>query len=96
MSDLLIKGMEMPEDGRYTLCITHDSNGKVHWVFQNQDTLKFLKHRTIIEVPPHGRLIDANALPVSTAVPFDHVSYEYVSLYNIRNAPTIIEAEEAK
>ena len=48
----------------------------------------------LIKIPPHGRLIDADELPVSTAVPFDHASYEYVSLYNIKIAPTIIEAEE--
>ena len=51
--------MEMPPDGRYTVCITHDSNGGIHWVFQNQDTLEFLKHGAVTEVPePHGRLYD--------------------------------------
>ena len=60
---VLIKGMEMQPDGRYTVCVTHDSHGVVHWVFQNQDTLEFLKHGTVTEVPePHGRLIDADAL----------------------------------
>lgn len=55
--------MEMPSDGRYTVCVTHDSHGVVHWVFQNQDTLEFLKHGAVTEVPePHGRLIDADAL----------------------------------
>ena len=49
-----------------------------------------------LAVSSHGRLIDADELPVSTAVPFDHASYEYVSLYNIKIAPTIIEAEEGK
>ena len=60
---ILIEGMEMQPDGRYTVCVTHDSHGVVHWVFQNQDTLEFLKHGTVTEVPePHGRLIDADAL----------------------------------
>ena len=60
---VLIESMEMPPDGRYTLCITHDSDGGTHWVFQNQDTLEFLKHGAVTEVPePHGRLIDADKL----------------------------------
>jgi hypothetical protein len=55
--------MEMPPDGRYTVCVTHDSDSVVHWVFQNQDTLEFLKHGTVTEVPePHGRLILADEL----------------------------------
>ena len=58
--------MEMPPDGRYTVCITHDSNGGIHWVFQNQDTLEFLKHGAVTEVPePHGRLIDESAIDLS-------------------------------
>ena len=48
---IYINGMEMPEDGRYTLCITHDSNGGVHWVFQNQTTLEFLKHKGVTALP---------------------------------------------
>ena len=61
MSEILINGLEMPPDGRYTLCITHDSDGGAHWVFQNQDTLEFLKHGAVTEVPePHGDLIDAS------------------------------------
>ncbi len=55
--------MEMPPDGRYTVCITHDSHGVVHWVLQNQDTFEFLKHGPVIEAPePHGRLGDLDAL----------------------------------
>ena len=60
---IMIKGMEMPPDGRYTVCVTHDSHGVVHWVFQNQDTLEFLKHGAVTEVPEtHGRLIYADEL----------------------------------
>lgn len=60
---VLIEGMEMPPDGRYAVCVTHDSHGVVHWVFQNQDTLEFLKHRAVTEVPkPNGRLISADEL----------------------------------
>ena len=51
-----IERMEMPPDGRYTVCVTHDSRGVVHWVFQNQDTLEFLKHGAVTEVPELGQL----------------------------------------
>ena len=58
--------MEMPPDGRYTVCVTHDSHGVVHWVFQNQDTLEFLKHGAVTEVPePHGRIGDLDELYAS-------------------------------
>ena len=81
---ILINDMEMPPDGRYTLCITHDSDDGVHWVIQNQDTLEFLKHGAVIEISePHGDLIDRDALPMS------RVEWE-----DIVNAPTIIPASE--
>ena len=60
---IMIKGMEMPPDGRYTVCITHDSNGGMHWVFQNQESLAFLKHGAVTVVQePYGRLISADEL----------------------------------
>ena len=43
---------------------------------------------------PHGRLIDADALQTSTAVPLNGKSFRYVHVNNINNAPTIIPASE--
>ena len=96
---VLVEGMEMPEDGRYILCITHDSSGNVHWVFQNEDTYEFLKHGLVKELQPHGRLIDADRLLSErmkrtyyhlpngdTAIPIIDIEY----------APTIISKEEGK
>ena len=83
--------MEMPPDGRYTVCITHDSNGGIHWVFQNQDTLEFLKHGAVTEVPePHGRLIDADALG-SFPYNMDFCDGGEADEW-IQNAPTVIPA----
>jgi hypothetical protein len=48
----------------------------------------------VISVPPHGRLGDLDALPISTAVPLNGKPYRYVHIDNIENAPTIIPAEE--
>lgn len=101
---ILIKGMEMPPDGRYTVCITHDSNGGIHWVFQNQDTLEFLKHGAVTEAPePHGRLIDADALKESFYRAFDMIfGAEFKDLekgllfsaHILGDAPTVIPASE--
>lgn len=74
---ILIEGMEMPPDGRYTVCITHDSKGGIHWVFQNQDTLEFLKHGAVAEVPePHGRLIDKDALDIYQRAEAAYAEYQ--------------------
>lgn len=104
---VLIEGMEMPPDGRYTVCVTHDSHGVVHWVFQNQDTLEFLKHGTVTEVPePHGRLGDLDEL----AKKIEHDRYNHTHtdglaarhhvaeyghfLKEIAAAPTVIPSSE--
>lgn len=86
---ICIEGMRMPEDGIYTLCITHDSSGKVHWVFQNEDTYEFLKHGRVKELPPHGDLIDRDKLEKELV--FD---YAYAAAEICRNAPTIIPASK--
>ena len=93
---ILIKGMEMPKchfktgesynvhgfwmvypDGKSKLHIMVDSD---HWVCE------------AIPVPPHGRLIDADALRAEVkkhATPSDAWVFSL-----IRTAPTIIPAEE--
>ncbi len=43
---------------------------------------------------PHGRLIDADKLPISTATPLDGKPYQYVHIDNIKAAPTIIPASK--
>ena len=49
----------------------------------------------LIYVPePHGNLIDADALTISTAVPLDSKPYQYVHIDNIKAAPIIIPASE--
>ena len=50
----------------------------------------------LVHVPPHGRLIDADVLPISTNVPLDGKPYQYVHIDNIKAAPTIIPAEEGE
>ena len=88
---ILIEGLEMPEDGRYIVCITHDSGGGVHWVFQNQDTLEFLEHSGVTEVPSHGRLIDANVMKTKMVC---SEYWEKVLIEWIDEQKTVIPAEE--
>lgn len=42
----------------------------------------------------YGRLIDADALPISTAVSLDGKPYQYIHIDNIKAAPTIIPASK--
>ena len=103
---VLIRGMEMPDDcgacpletdygtcGYYSLFVEagHDSE-----VWKRRDDCP------LVEVPPHGRLIDADALmrkkirsvQSGSGENFTSWTISAVSIENIRNAPTIIEAEE--
>ena len=53
MSDVLIKGMKMPKDNPVTINIYRDGSWVNAYTKENGEA---------IEVPPHGRLIDADAL----------------------------------
>lgn len=56
-----IKGMEMPKDGSWvTLRVFPDGQCFLYsWCGNDFD---FMEHLTAVPVPPHGRLIDADAL----------------------------------
>ena len=78
---VLIKGMEMPQN-----CEECDVKAvcKNYWkLIRKQHTRPSWCPR--VSVPPHGDLIDRDALPTS------RVEWE-----DIVNAPTIIEAEEGE
>ena len=91
---ILIKGMEMPRscnecpmsvDG-YCVCVKHT----------NGDALN--RHYIplwcpLIEIPPHGRLIDADALVETfSGMPMDIVMLRIIN--DIKYQPTVIEADE--
>ena len=100
MSDILIKRMEMPRGrGEYELRLYVDSDGTctVEGSYCSFEGEPF----EAVPVPPHGRLIDADALINSM---FDNLvektmlfggHYVYTE-QEIENAPTIIPAEEAQ
>lgn len=61
MADIIIKGMEMPKDGRIIIQI--GSDGAVYFV--EKCTImaeKYEKSSHAIQLPPHGRLGDLDAL----------------------------------
>ena len=83
---ILIKGMEMPKN--CFLCPLSFLQGERLFCVQTKEEVlraKIDSNCPLVELPPHGDLIDREALPMS------RVEWE-----DIVNAPTIIEAEEGK
>ena len=100
MNSILIKGMKMPK-GR-PLCIVIDATGQARHYDLNNDKYADDELFEAVTVPPHGRLIDADALKVqdgwlrdskyfSQASSHTHITFVYSN--DICNAPTVIEAE---
>lgn len=88
---VLIKGMEMPHCEIVTIRISPD--GEVHYIGAVGQSAKRAR---AIEIPPHGRLIDADALDKRIEEGGCCCTEEYAEWMGecIDNALTIIEAEE--
>jgi len=88
---LYIPDLRLPADGDFELWIAVRKDGSFAYNVRGgwQDG-----KQKAVPVPPHGRLIDAGALTISTAVPLDEKPYQYVHIDNIKAAPTIIPASE--
>ena len=91
-----IKDMEMPKEcGPHEITITlfvRDDGTASLWgkeVFIPHEPLE------VVAVPPHGRLIDADALKKKRHWTDDFYETEYVEVEDIDDASTVIEAEEA-
>lgn len=102
-----IKGMEMPKD--CPMCIAAHYNkldeftgceivpGKKYAV---QRDAEYAKSSTrpdwcpLFPVPPHGRLIDGDALIREHRA--DNFDFAIYACYLVQNAPTVIEAEEGE
>lgn len=80
---VLIRGMEMPKN--CDDCFLADC----YWACNSKS-----KHCPLVEIPPHGRLIDADFLLAE----YDkiHVGKPGGARLLIANAPTIIPAEEGE
>ena len=98
---VLIEGMEMPKKGSWvTLRVFPDGQCFLYsWCGNDFD---FMEHLTAVPVPPHGRLIDADAVIdlVMQYCPDDDGACSKAGadlrelLDEIENLPTIIPAEE--
>lgn len=102
---IYIKGMEMPTncekcpflDYEEGFCFASGAKGKSGWYefTLRPDEIKDRRHDDcpLVTVPPHGRLIDADALPNKDVYDQYWRGYGY-SQYVIDAAPTIIPASE--
>ena len=97
---ILIRGMEMPQScWRCPLCLIVDPD-TYRCIPTGQDfesTFDAIDHIVLscplVEVPPHGRLIDADALETDTEWSEYEDGFTSYSRSVILYAPTIIEAE---
>ena len=106
MSDILIKGMKMPvrcedcpmgHELNVGTCVT--GYGCLATLNMGNASIRPISCGTkpkwcpLIEVPPHGRLIDADAIEYNMSSLYSD-KIKMVSKSAIENMPTIIEAEE--
>ena len=94
MADILIKNMELPKEGESCLNLKIYSDGTVLTTgIYNEEIMP--TDATAIELPPHGRLIDADRLkadnPQHMNADVPYVTEETVAEI-IDYAPTIVEA----
>lgn len=97
---IIIKGMAMPKN--CTDCLLFESTYHLHGChavpksFEDMDMWNFVGDRPswcpLIEVPPHGRLIDADMLTTVTEMVNGEFK-TYIEVFEITDAPTIIESE---
>ena len=96
---IYIPGMEMPKRGHtVTLTITDDGEAVVQYYDCKPQLTVPIVYKAI-PVPPHGRLIDADALEYEEAYLNGHYELgdvEIVTRKDIETAPTIIPAEEGE
>lgn len=91
-----IEGMEMPKNGS-CIQIVIDDDGKVYPSVE-KCILKMDSIAKAVSVPPHGRLINADALGITdfeiVMCNGDYKELAKMILEKIENAPTVIPASE--
>lgn len=93
---ILIKGMKLPEScAECTIQDVTACGTDYKWLYDHQTYYDAVRPDCpLVELPPHGRLIDADELEKKIKMLNAHYSYrEVVEYADIHNAPTIIEAE---
>jgi hypothetical protein len=93
MSGIYIPVVSLPGEGDFELWIAVRKDGSFTYNVRGgwQDG-----KQKAVRVPPHGRLIDADALKTKHHWTDDYYETEYVEVEDIDTAPTIIPAEPAE
>lgn len=102
MSDIIIRGMEMPEHG-CSHCFLRDGN-YCSRMDKDESVVEYARKSErhpdcpLVEFPPHGRLIDQDAI-LREVIRGDYPNQwidknELLRLF--RNAPTVIPTSEVK
>lgn len=90
---IIIKGMEMPKTGVYVLSVGNTGKDKtIFTIAEHTHSGKIIPRHVgeAVPVPPHGRLIDADALKGMMPTIGDEYLY---AREMIEEAPTVIEEE---
>ena len=92
---VLIEGMEMPKKESWvTLRVFPDGQCVLHsWCGYDEIKFEFMEHLTAVPVPPHGRLIDTDAVSLEDG-PYEYDEWCKWALKQYQDAPTIIPASE--
>ena len=104
MSGVYIKGMKMPTscyycpfaDGTWGYSPPHKKRCLISGKDMPVDERNVQHDQLVcplVEIPPHGRLIDADTLNYSNT---DYCGNHFVYMVDIEDSPTIIEAEEGE
>ena len=89
---IYIAGLEMPKD--YSVIVKIFPDGRVGTIpYVQWFKVELIEGTQAVPVPPHGRLIDADALDSSAT---DYSGNHLVYLVDIDDAPTIIPADTAE
>lgn len=83
MNGIYIKGISMPNGGTLKIEIGFDADGHPMALTENYDVFD------VVPVPPHGDLIDKEALMKET-----ENDAEYLGVWRIDDAPVIIPADK--
>lgn len=95
---VLIRGMEMPENCdkcRFQSELRLYCDAMPYNFCGNTDDIERPDWCPLIEIPPHGRLIDADALKTAFPTCDNHMNIKIAAVRaTINHAPTVIDAED--
>ena len=84
------KEMQMPQEG-YVDIRLHFKGGRIECATMQTGNPPYYATFKVVELPPHGRLIDADKLANETF--YGATSAPYITYKKFVDAPTVIEAE---